>query len=87
MTHQALHRILSRHRSSFAMLWLFSVFFNVLVLVLPLYMLAIFSNVLTSRSHAPQPPPAAGWLLQVALRSIACRRERCIALLICRPLP
>jgi PrtD family type I secretion system ABC transporter len=51
MTHQALHRILSRHRSSFAMLWLFSVFFNVLVLVLPLYMLAIFSNVLTSRSQ------------------------------------
>ena len=51
MTHQALHRILSRHRSSFAMLWLFSVFFNTLVLTMPLYMLTIFSNVLTSRSQ------------------------------------
>ncbi|MCX7271668.1 MAG: ATP-binding cassette domain-containing protein, partial [Burkholderiales bacterium] len=33
------------------MLWLFSVFFNTLVLTMPLYMLTIFSNVLTSRSQ------------------------------------
>lgn len=46
-----LHQILVRYRSSFLMLWVFSIFFNLLVLTMPLYMLAVFSNVLTSRSQ------------------------------------
>lgn len=46
-----LHQILIRYRSSFLMLWVFSIFFNLLVLTMPLYMLAVFSNVLTSRSQ------------------------------------
>jgi PrtD family type I secretion system ABC transporter len=51
MTHRVLHGILARYRSSFLTLWFFSVFFNLLVLTIPLYMLAVFSNVLTSRSQ------------------------------------
>ncbi len=51
MTQHVLHTILSRYRGSFLMLWVFSVFFNLLVLTLPLYMLGVFTNVLTSRSQ------------------------------------
>jgi PrtD family type I secretion system ABC transporter len=51
MTPNILHQILARYRSSFLMLWVFSIFFNLLVLAMPLYMLAVFSNVLTSRSQ------------------------------------
>ena len=51
MTKHVLQTILSRYHSSFLMLWVFSVFFNLLVLTLPLYMLGVFTNVLTSRSQ------------------------------------
>ena len=51
MTNHLLPRILARYRSTFAMLWIFSIFFNLLVLTLPLFMLGVFSNVLTSRSQ------------------------------------
>ncbi len=51
MTHRVLHGILARYRSLFLTLWFFSVFFNLLALTIPLYMLAVFSNVLTSRSQ------------------------------------
>ena len=51
MIPHVLHQIFARYRSSLWMLWIFSVFFNVLVLTMPLYMLAIFSHVLTSRSQ------------------------------------
>lgn len=51
MTKHILPRILARYRSSFLMLWVFSIFFNLLVLTLPLFMLGVFSNVLTSRSQ------------------------------------
>lgn len=51
MTPHVLPQILARYRSSFLMLWFFSIFFNLLVLTMPLYMLAVFSNVLTSRSQ------------------------------------
>ncbi|MFZ4534780.1 type I secretion system permease/ATPase [Propionivibrio sp.] len=51
MTKHILPRILARYRSSLLMLWVFSIFFNLLVLTLPLYMLGVFSNVLTSRSQ------------------------------------
>ena len=47
MTKHVLQTILSRYHSSFLMLWVFSVFFNLLVLTLPLYMLGVFTNVLT----------------------------------------
>ena len=50
MTEHVLHGILARYRGSLLMLAVFSVFFNLLVLTLPLYMLALFTNVLTSRS-------------------------------------
>ena len=39
MTQHVLHTILARYRGSFLMLWVFSIFFNLLVLTLPLYML------------------------------------------------
>ena len=51
MTQHVLHTILARYRGSFLMLWVFSIFFNLLVLTLPLYMLGVFTNVLTSRSQ------------------------------------
>jgi len=51
MTKHVLHKILTKYRSSFLMLWVFSFFFNLLVLSLPLYMLGVFTNVLTSRSE------------------------------------
>lgn len=51
MNPHVLPQILARYRSSFLMLWFFSIFFNLLVLTIPLYMLAVFSNVLTSRSQ------------------------------------
>ncbi len=51
MTKHILPRILARYRSSFLMLWIFSIFFNLLVLTLPLFMMGVFSNVLTSRSQ------------------------------------
>jgi len=51
MTKHVLHKILAKYRSSFLMLWVFSFFFNLLVLSLPLYMLGVFTNVLTSRSE------------------------------------
>jgi PrtD family type I secretion system ABC transporter len=51
MTPNILHQVLARYRSAFLTLWGFSMFFNLLVLTMPLYMLAIFSNVLTSRSQ------------------------------------
>jgi PrtD family type I secretion system ABC transporter len=52
MNDHALTRLLSRYRSSFWVLGVFSFFFNALVLTLPLYMLSVFSNVLNSRSEA-----------------------------------
>ena len=51
MTKHILPGILARYRSSLVMLGVFSVFFNLLVLTLPLFMLGIFTNVLTSRSQ------------------------------------
>jgi PrtD family type I secretion system ABC transporter len=50
MTDHPLHPILARHRSAFVATGLFSLVVNVLVLTVPLYMLGVFSNVLTSRS-------------------------------------
>lgn len=51
MTKPILPEILARYRSALVMLGVFSVFFNLLVLTLPLFMLGIFTNVLTSRSQ------------------------------------
>lgn len=51
MTDTALSRILARYRSTFLVLGVFSFFFNLLVLTLPLYMLSVFTHVLTSRSQ------------------------------------
>ncbi len=50
-TANALKQILARYHGSFAMLGAFSFFYNLLVLTLPIYMLAVFTNVLTSRSQ------------------------------------
>ena len=47
----SLTAVLSSQRVAFAQLWLFSAVFNLLVLTVPLYMLGVFSNVLTSRSR------------------------------------
>ena len=46
-----LHRLLSHYRGAFLALGVFSFFFNLLVLTMPVYMLAVFSNVLTGRSE------------------------------------
>ncbi len=51
MTTDDMGSIIKRHRSAVIVLWIFSVFFNVLMLTTPLYMLAVFSHVLTSRSQ------------------------------------
>ncbi len=50
MNDHALPRLLASFRGSFTVLWVFSIFFNLLMLTQPLFMLVIFSNVLTSRS-------------------------------------
>ncbi|MBU6272181.1 MAG: type I secretion system permease/ATPase [Betaproteobacteria bacterium] len=46
-----LSSVLASQRAAFAQLWLFSAVFNLLVLTVPLYMLGVFANVLTSRSR------------------------------------
>ena len=50
MNDHALPRLLASFRGSFTVLWVFSIFFNLLMLTQPLFMLVVFSNVLTSRS-------------------------------------
>lgn len=47
----SLSAVLGSQRVAFAQLWLFSAVFNLLVLTVPLYMLGVFANVLTSRSR------------------------------------
>lgn len=47
----ALAAVLGGQRVAFIQLWLFSAVFNLLVLTVPLYMLGVFANVLTSRSR------------------------------------
>lgn len=51
MNDHALSRLLSQYRGSLWVLGIFSFFFNILVLTIPIYMLAVFSHVLTSRSQ------------------------------------
>jgi PrtD family type I secretion system ABC transporter len=46
-----LKRILARYHGSFFVLGVFSFFYNILVLTLPIYMLSVFTHVLTSRSQ------------------------------------
>ncbi len=50
MNDHPLHPLLARHRLAFVATGLFSLVVNLLVLTVPLYMLGVFSNVLTSRS-------------------------------------
>jgi PrtD family type I secretion system ABC transporter len=50
MTDHPLHPVLARHRAAFVAIGLFSLVVNLLVLTVPLYMLGVFANVLTSRS-------------------------------------
>lgn len=51
MNEHALSRLLSQYRGSIWVLGIFSFFFNILVLTIPVYMLTVFSHVLTSRSE------------------------------------
>jgi PrtD family type I secretion system ABC transporter len=51
MADNPLTRILAGYRGTFLALGTFSFFFNLLVLTLPLYMLSVFTHVLTSRSQ------------------------------------
>lgn len=46
-----LPKILSRFRGAFFSVAVFTFFFNLLVLTLPLYMLSVFTRVLTSKSQ------------------------------------
>ncbi len=49
--HHQLPHLLSRFRGALVSVGLFSFFFNLLVLTLPLYMLSVFTRVLTSKSE------------------------------------
>ncbi|HPE80783.1 MAG TPA: type I secretion system permease/ATPase [Gammaproteobacteria bacterium] len=49
--HHELSQLLGRFRGAFISVGVFSFFFNLLVLVLPLYMLSVFTRVLTSKSE------------------------------------
>ncbi|NWG38584.1 MAG: type I secretion system permease/ATPase [Hydrogenophilaceae bacterium] len=51
MNEHALTRLVFKYRSSFMVLGVFSIFFNILVLTMPIYMLTVFSHVMTSRSQ------------------------------------
>lgn len=51
MNEHALTRLISQYRSSFVVLGIFSIFFNILVLTMPIYMMTVFSHVMTSRSQ------------------------------------
>lgn len=51
MNDHTLSRLILQYRGSFMVLGVFSIFFNILVLTMPLYMLTVFSNVMTSRSQ------------------------------------
>jgi PrtD family type I secretion system ABC transporter len=51
MNDHTLSRVISQYRGTFVTLGVFSIFFNVLVLTMPLYMLSLFSHVMTGRSQ------------------------------------
>jgi PrtD family type I secretion system ABC transporter len=51
MNDHTLSRLILQYRGSFMVLGVFSIFFNILVLTMPLYMLTVFSHVMTSRSQ------------------------------------
>jgi PrtD family type I secretion system ABC transporter len=50
MSSRPLESVLSRHWRALSSVALFSLFFNALMLILPIYMLSIFSHVLTSKN-------------------------------------
>jgi len=68
MTDHPLHPLLARQRAAFGSLAMASVATNLLALTLPLYMLGVFANVLTSRSADTLAMLTAGAILALLLQ-------------------